>query len=662
MLHKFTFYFLLLSFVISVTVLSCKKEQKVDPIPKPTIVTLKDSLMEGGGVRLFGSLIPDAQITDYGFEYGEDSLFVKSTKISLGIKVTANFFTDILQGLKSGHKYFFRAFESLNGAEKQGAVLSFISQGSKPILITRITPATADMGDTITIHGKYFDIKKTAVYFDAYKASGISITDSVITCIIPYMNQRYSNNLTLKDGDSTRSTYHNYQLSTPIITSFTNKKFIGDTVEIIGNHFDRVGNFTTEVDFGTVKAQIIGTSKNKMTVIVPTIYNTPVPITVVAQFQSVTSTSLFSLASPAISQVPANANTLDYLVINGNNFFPSAQYDYNKVFVNGVKADIFTATRNSIKIRIPEAPYPTRTASISVNVLGQTINYSGSVNITDKWLMMANNLPFASPVNCTFVINNEAYTLASLGGIGSIYVFKFDAKSNTWSQYQELAALNGNIQGVTVVNSKAYIYSAAANGTFWQYDPASKQLTAKTQFPGAARNVPTLFSVGTTVYMGFGVDVGAFNDFFAYNTQTNSWKKISGFNSPYFDGVAGSFVIGAKGYIVYKTYNGNWLEQYDPQTDTWTAKTPLVNTFGTASCFTLNNMGYVCGVTTDNYSNNCFQYNPITDTWTKKAQVGFGSYISTKSSFGLGSKGYVLTVNTNGTATTLYSALVNDIQ
>jgi hypothetical protein len=659
----FTHLLIALAF-ISAIVVSCKKEEKITPpAQKSTIITVKDSLMGGGGVRLFGLVTPDAQITDYGFEYGEDSLFVKTTKISLGTTVKANFYTDILAGLITGHKYFFRAYENLAGTEKRGFTLSFLSQGSKPIIITRVSPATAGMGDTVTIHGKYFDVKKTNVYFDMSQAARLSISDSVITCVIPYLPQRYNNGLSLKDTDNNRYTSTTYQLAAPIITSFSDKKFIGDTVTIIGDHFDRVVNFATEVDFGTVKARIILTSKNKMVVVVPTIYNAPVSIKVVGQFQSTTAVSQFVLAAPVITQISPSANTLDFLTISGNNFFPDSQYDYNQVFVNGVKADIYTATRTSIKIRIPEAPYPNRTASISVKVLGQTVNYSGTVNITDKWLMIANNLPFASPfVNGSFVVNNVAYYLAPVGGRGDFYVYKYDAASNTWSQYQQLTQLGGNVQGVRVVNSKAYIYSAASGGSFWQYDPASKQLVAAAAFPGGARNVPTMFSVGSIVYMGFGVDVGAFNDFYAYNTLTNTWKPVSSFNSPYFDGVTGSFVSGTKGYIVFRTYNGNWLEQYDTQTDSWTAKAPVVNAYNMAIGFTLNSMGYICGVSADNYSNNCFQYNPTTDTWTQKPIVGVGRYNAARSAFTLGSKSYLITTESNGTAATLYSADWVDLQ
>ncbi|MGZ3874377.1 MAG: hypothetical protein ACXVJD_15755 [Mucilaginibacter sp.] len=73
-------------------------------------------------------------------------------------------------------------------------------------------------------------------------------------------------------------------------------------------------------------------------------------------------------------------------------------------------------------------------------------------------------------------------------------------------------------------------------------------------------------------------------------------------------------------------------------------------------------MGYVCGVSADNYSNNCFQYNPATDTWTQKPKVGSGKYNAARSTFTLGSKSYVITVNTNGTAATLYRADWADIQ
>jgi len=612
--------------------------------------------MDGGGVRLFGKITTDAQITDYGFEYGEDSLLVNNTRLSLGSTVAANFHADILLGLVSGHKYFFKAYETLSGVEKYGKTLSFLSQGSKPMIISRVTPATAGMGDTITIHGKYFDPKKTGVYFDNTQAQVLQMTDSVAVCIIPYLPAKYNNGLILKDEG--RYTYQNFILAAPVITSFTDRKFIGDTVQINGDNFDKVANFATEVDFGTAKATIVSTSRKKILAVVPTIYSSTVNIKVAAQFQSVTSSTAFTLAAPTITQIPASATTLSDIIIKGNYFFPLKDYDYNQVFVNGVKADIFAADKNSIKFRVPEAPYPNRKATIAVNVLGQTVNYTGTLNITDKWLMMGQNLPFANPFkNCAFVVNNQAYCMAYANGTRQISVFKYDAAANTWALYQQLPQLNSNCQGTAVVGGKVYMYSVTTTtGSFWQYDPALKRLTAEAAFPGPPRNVPAIFAIGNSVYMGFGTDVGGFLDFYAYNTQTNTWKKAAGISSNEFDGIAGYFSAAGKGYIVYQTYDGNALQEYDPQTDTWTAKARLAGGYGRAIGFSLNNMGYVFGVTVDNYSNNCFQYNPKTNTWTQKDKVGFGTHVNASFAFSMGTQAYAGWVNNDGTATTVYSA------
>ncbi|MGZ3945226.1 MAG: IPT/TIG domain-containing protein [Mucilaginibacter sp.] len=635
---------------------ACKKDRSPTPGKMPDITTVKDSLMDGGGVRLFGKLIPNDQVTDYGFEFGEDSLLQTHTTISLGKTIMANFTTDILEGLTTGHKYFFRAYEIVSATEKDGSILSFTSQGDKPIIITGTTPVSAGMGDTITVHGKYFDIKKSNVFFDNAQAKTLSITDSTIVCVIPYLTFKYNNGLSVMDNDNSRSTYRNFSLAAPVITSFTDKKFIGDTVEIDGDNFDKVPNPYTEVDFGTAKVQIISMSRKKLLVVVPTLYNTPVPIKVVGQFQSVTSSSQFSLALPTITAAPSSTGTLNLITITGNNFFPSFEYDYNQVFVNGVKANLFAADPHSIKLQVPEAPYPARTANISVNVLAQTANYNGTLSITDKWLMMGNNLPFVGYVlNQAFVINNQAYCLSQ-----GNYVYKYDETANTWAQYQQLSS-SYFIAALTVVGNKAYLYDSSTNSML-QYDPAAKQITPGATFPGLARTEPAMFSINNIVYMGLGADVGIYSDFYSYNPATNTWKKQANIGSdPEYDSITGFFVIGTKGYVFYSASAGNSMQAYDPQTDTWTKKASFPAN-GLATGFALNNKGYACGATVDNFTDNCFQYDPVSDTWTKKANVGFQTHVNISFSFVLGTNAYIGITDNNRTTSIVYRATASDLQ
>jgi hypothetical protein len=654
--RSFSFLTTLFCAVIMICFFACKKDHSPAPVKVADITTVKDSLMDGGGVRLFGKLVLNDQITDYGFEFGDDSLLQTHTTISLGKTAQATFTTDILEGLTYGHKYFFRAYEIISATEKDGQILSFVSQGSKPIIITGTTPVSAGMGDTITVHGKYFDVKKSNVFFDMTPATTLSITDSTIVCVIPFLSMKYNNGLTVADNDNSRSTYRNFSLAAPVITSFTDKKFIGDTVEIDGDNFDKIANPYTEVDFGTTKVQIISMSRKKLLVIVPTLYNTPVSIKVVAQFQSTISSSQFSLAAPTITGVPSSAGTLSFITITGKNFFPSFEYDYNQVLVNGVKANLFAADAHSIKLQVPEAPYPSRKATISVNVLGQTVNYTGTLSITDKWLMMGYNLPFVSYVlNQAFVINNQAYCLSQ-----GNYVYKYDETSNTWAQYQQLSS-SYFIAALTVVGSKAYFYDSSTNSML-QYDPAAKQITPEAAFPGLARTEPAMFSINNIVYMGLGANVGIYSDFYSYNPATNTWKKQSNIgNDPEYDSITGFFVIGTKGYVFYSASSGNSMQMYDPQTDTWTKKASFP-AMGVATGFVLNNKGYACGATVDNYTDNCFQYDPTSDTWTQKASVGFQTHVNISFSFVLGTNAYMCVTDVNRTTSIIYRAAASDLQ
>ncbi len=87
-----------------------------------------------------------------------------------------------------------------------------------------------------------------------------------------------------------------------------------------------------------------------------------------------------------------------------------------------------------------------------------------------------------------------------------------------------------------------------------------------------------------------------------------------------------SFAINGLGYVVngwdsteYPTPNGNQLYQYNPQTDTWTAKATFPGTarYTTAS-FAVNGKGYVA-MGFKPINNTVWQYDPVADSWAQKS-------------------------------------------
>ncbi|HWD86806.1 MAG TPA: IPT/TIG domain-containing protein [Mucilaginibacter sp.] len=656
-------FHLIIPFIALLILFSCKKQDAIKPGGKTpqNIVTVKDSLMDGGGVRLFGQLILNDQITDYGFEYGTDTSISVPIKLSLGTNTKANFSADIIDGLVFGTKYYFRAYEILNGKKITGDILVFRSAGGIPIIVTSIQPAAACMLDTLTLHGKHFDPKKTGVYFGNTPSKIVSISDSVIVCVIPNMNEPFYNSFVVRDDDNLRSAYEKFNFPAPVITSFTNQKSAGDTVEIDGNNFDQAVNYMTEVDFGIAKGQIVSTSKTKIRVIVPTFYYGSVSIKVVSQQQSVTSATPFSIAPPQITGVPASATILSLITITGKHFSPIYNYDYDQVFVNGVKADIYGGDVNSISIRVPDIPYPNRTATISVSVFGQTATYNGTISVTDKFVMAANGIPFVAPLGYSaFVAGGQAYCLGipNGNGTGGAYVYKFNPANYTWTQGPVLPGLNASSSSLVCNGSRVFIYSYGADhtGKFWEYIPATQQLIARAAFPGEVRTQTTMFYIGNTVYLGFGWNTHGYQDFYAYDTQADTWKKVSGVTANDFGGQTLSyFTIGNNGYIIYQSAGGVCsVWQYNAASDTWTQKSSLPLVTFMCTNFVTNGYGYL-------FANSLYyKYDPVADAWTKGTSVGSNTFaaIITTPEFGftLGSKSYFGLTDSNSQSTYLYFA------
>jgi len=193
----------------------------------------------------------------------------------------------------------------------------------------------------------------------------------------------------------------------------------------------------------------------------------------------------------------------------------------------------------------------------------------------------------------------------------------------------------------------------------------SAQWVKNTNTPGVARDAACEFSIGTKVYYGGGYTNS--NVFSEYDPITNTWTKKS--NLPLApnpshrlsDRAFGlSFSIGSKGYVFggqsltdQADANGfdteqasvtNDLWEYDPSTDTWTAKKalPAAGRDG-AMAFVVNGRAYVgAGVNgAGYYLGDFWQYDPTTDTWTQKADLPSGA-IGFPMGFSVDNMGYMV--------------------
>ena len=173
---------------------------------------------------------------------------------------------------------------------------------------------------------------------------------------------------------------------------------------------------------------------------------------------------------------------------------------------------------------------------------------------------------------------------------------------------------------------------------------------------GTGRNMPYCLTIGSKIYVGGGnIAPGGTgsNEFYEYDTMTNVWTKKADLPGATDRSAGVAFSIGGKGYLGLGVsgYFGSAsayladLWEYDPAANTWTAKASLPDTGrgGGVSCFVVNNKAYVvggqitgAGLKTDEV----YEYNPATNTWTAKAPFPGGA-VTYPFVFASATKGYI---------------------
>jgi N-acetylneuraminic acid mutarotase len=215
---------------------------------------------------------------------------------------------------------------------------------------------------------------------------------------------------------------------------------------------------------------------------------------------------------------------------------------------------------------------------------------------------------------------------------------------DSWITLEPVPTIRRDL-GVAVVNGKIYaIGGRNDNGrlsTNEEYDPATNTWTTKTPMPtprsdfGIAVFQNKIYCIGGIIYFdwsGYGEGIlCAFNE--VYDPLTDTWENKTSMPTkrqrPKANVVNGKiYLIGGFQYQDLPpprtTIELNVNEVYDPETDSWTTKTPIPNTpYGPASA-TINNKIYVIG----GFNSDLKQmsdlnqiYDPESDTWSQGASI-----------------------------------------
>lgn len=184
---------------------------------------------------------------------------------------------------------------------------------------------------------------------------------------------------------------------------------------------------------------------------------------------------------------------------------------------------------------------------------------------------------------------------------------------------------------------------------FWEYDSQTNSWSQKANFPGGARAGAIGFGIGSKGYVGTGTDgnTQAHNDIWEYDPQTNNWIQKANFpGGPRADMVC--FIIEDVAYLGTgdnmssgTIHNDFW--KYNPTTDSWTHIANFPGAARTlATAFSINNKGYVGTGQNDDFIfyKDMWEYSPASNSWTQKNNFG-GSSRAESHSFELGGYGYL---------------------
>jgi N-acetylneuraminic acid mutarotase len=188
-----------------------------------------------------------------------------------------------------------------------------------------------------------------------------------------------------------------------------------------------------------------------------------------------------------------------------------------------------------------------------------------------------------------------------------------------------VAAVNNRVYAIG--GDSAVSKSSFALRTVEAYNPTTNSWTARAPMP-QAREIPSGAAViNSKIYVTGGVDrlSNVTSTLYVYTPASNSWAKKTHIPVPTLGGAAGA--INGQLYVYTPQYDANggpYLHRYDPATDTWTERAkPPHNHFLPAGYGVINGKFYVAGGRGSGSwpSDTLDVYDPSTNSWQTKAPM-----------------------------------------
>lgn len=269
-----------------------------------------------------------------------------------------------------------------------------------------------------------------------------------------------------------------------------------------------------------------------------------------------------------------------------------------------------------------------------------------TLNINAQWVQKAPFPGIARAKAASFTIGNKVYLMGGITAANQVLkdFWEYNITTNVWTQKPQFPGPERYGATAFVMNGSGYIATGGNDNTFlddmWAYQPLTGTWLQRAGLPANQaqhenqRREAYSFAINNKAYLGggegfiFGANQTwnhAFSDLWEYNPLVNGWTPVSGIP----DGLGRNFAVGAalngKGYVglgcdVGQTLNRTSFWEYDPTTDSWTAKANFPTNFTVdAGSFVIDSLLYIIGgvnLSPVSLSNQFYQYDVTSDTWT----------------------------------------------
>jgi hypothetical protein len=424
---------------------NCEKE-KAAPRSYPRLSAMAVSNITEHGAIFSAELysLGTETITDHGFVWGiTDPTITNANRIILGpCDKQGAFSAEIVTSLRKDIKYTVKPFVQTKDHVVYGSPISFVSLGSDAPVISDFEPHSAGWMDTLNIKGKNFSLfpGENVVSFNNTKCTTLESTDSTLMVLVStdladlesVLSVDLAGNVAVFIKDTLR-------LKVPVIQNFYPKQaWWGDTITITGKYLQNKSfDMSVSAIFGRYPATISEKNSEVIKIVVPPevteIENT---LKLNIHNQKYSLKQIFTLLPPSISGISPKEGTWGTILTLKGVF--NSKTGRNIVSIGGTKAIVLSASRDSIRVYVPE-------------------------NLTEHSnTLILNSTPFTVTASNPFMLLGPYIeSIAPLSGISGREIL---IRGKYFSGYNNTTVKFGSIDASVVAVGNTYIWCIVPTG------------------------------------------------------------------------------------------------------------------------------------------------------------------------------------------------------